>query len=83
MFDMRGPWGTVAAVYLLIGLTEGSLGHVLLDVMIKNPIYILTLSWGAMWIVRMIPASGDRTVAVKRDSHDSGPFGVAHPGESV
>jgi hypothetical protein len=65
MFDMRNPWGTVAAVSLLIGLTEGSMGQVLIDVMIKNTIYILALSWGANWIVRMIPATGDRYVTTK------------------
>jgi hypothetical protein len=83
MFDMRGPWGTVAAVYLLIELTEGSVGHVLLDVMIKDPIFILALSWGTMWIVRMLPVTGDRTVAVRRDSLDSGHFAAGHPGESL
>jgi len=27
--------------------------------MIKDPLYILCLSWGSAWIVRMIPATGD------------------------
>jgi hypothetical protein len=67
IFDMRRPWGTVAAVSLLAGLTEGSMGHVVLDVMIKDPIYLLALSWGAGWIVRMIPAAGDRVTKMPRD----------------
>lgn len=66
MFDMRKPWGTVAAVLLLLGFTEGSMGHVFLDVTIKDPIYLLVLSWSASWIVRMIPALGDRAVTTRR-----------------
>jgi hypothetical protein len=65
MFDTRKPWGTLAMVTLLIGLTEGSIGHMLISLVIKAPVYILALSWVSMWIVRMIPASGDRHVAAK------------------
>jgi len=59
IFDMSKPWGTVAAVYLLIRFTEGSMGTIILGSMIKDPLYILCLSWGSAWIVRMIPATGD------------------------
>jgi hypothetical protein len=65
MFDMRKPWGTVATVYLLIGLTEGSMGQIMVNGIIKNPLYVLVLSWGAAWIVRMIPATGDRLVTTR------------------
>lgn len=83
MFDMRRPWGTAAAVYMLVGLTEGSMGYVTIDLMIKDPIYILGLSWASMWIVRMIPATGDRVVAVRQDSLDSEAYGVRPAEESV
>jgi hypothetical protein len=33
--------------------------------MIKDPLYVLVLSWGADWIVRMIPTTGDRYVTTK------------------
>jgi hypothetical protein len=62
---MRKPWGTVAMVYLLLGLTEGSMGQFMVNSMIKDPLYVLVLSWGANWIVRMIPATGDRYVTTK------------------
>ncbi len=76
MFDMRKPWGTVATVYLLIGLTEGSMGQIMVNGIIKDPLYVLVLSWVAAWIVRMIPAAGDRYVTVRRDLVDSGPLEV-------
>ena len=76
MFDMRKPWGTVATVYLLLGLTEGSMGQILVNSMIKDSLYVLVLSWVAAWIVRMIPATGDRYVTVRRDLVDSGPLEV-------
>jgi hypothetical protein len=65
MFDMQKPWGTVATLYLLLGLTEGSMGQFMVNGMIKDPLYVLVLSWGADWIVRMIPATGDRYVTTK------------------
>jgi hypothetical protein len=65
MFDMRKPWGTVATVYLLLGLTEGSMGQFIVSSLVKDPLYVLGLSWGAAWIVRMIPATGDRFVTTR------------------
>ncbi|HVT96421.1 MAG TPA: hypothetical protein VHE33_02875, partial [Acidobacteriaceae bacterium] len=62
MFDLRRPWGTAAAVYVLIGLTEGTLGHLLFEVAIKTPLYLLALSWVTNQIVLAIPSTGDRVV---------------------
>lgn len=66
IFDMRRPWGTVATALLLFGLTEGSMGSSLTESMIKNPAYVLILSWGATWIIKMIPVVGDRTVLTRK-----------------
>lgn len=76
MFDMQKPWGTVATLYLLLGLTEGSMGQIMVNGIIKDPLYVLVLSWVAAWIVRMIPTTGDRYVTVRRDLWDSGPLEV-------
>jgi hypothetical protein len=81
MFDVSRAWGTVATLSLGFGIAGGSMGVNITGTLIKSPFYILAISWGAMLIVRMIPTTGDRTVAVRRDSLDSGPFGVGHPGE--
>jgi hypothetical protein len=65
MFDMQRPWGTVATALFLFSLTEGSMGHSLTEVMVKEPAYILILSWGMTWIIKMIPVIGDRAVVTR------------------
>jgi hypothetical protein len=65
IFDGRKPWGTVATLSLIFGLAGGSMGQTVLDVGFKDPLYILVLSWVADWIVRTIPATGDRLVTTK------------------
>jgi hypothetical protein len=52
------------------------MGQILVNSMIKDSLYVLVLSWVAAWIVRMIPATGDRYVTVRRDLVDSGPLEV-------
>jgi hypothetical protein len=66
MFDIRKPWGTVATVLLGFGIAGGSMGGTITETLIKTPLYILILSSCAVWVVRMIPASGDRIVVIKR-----------------
>jgi len=66
IFDMRRPWGTVATALLLFGLTEGSMGNSVTESLIKSPAYVLILSWGATWIIKMIPVVGDRTVLTRK-----------------
>jgi len=78
IFDMRTAWGTVAAVYLLQSLTEGSMGHIILEVLIKDPVYLLALSWIAVWLVRMIPATGDRTTMRKGPGRSDRAFTPSH-----
>jgi hypothetical protein len=63
MFDMRRPWGTVAVV--MFALTEGGMGDILGNA-IKNPIYILIISWSAAWLITMIPSVGDRSATLTR-----------------
>ncbi|HEX4311212.1 MAG TPA: hypothetical protein VHZ25_14360 [Acidobacteriaceae bacterium] len=71
MFEIQRPWGTVAAVLLFLQLMEGSMGHDITEVLIKNPLYIVILSWCAAWIVRLIPVTGDRAVKVRNSSRRS------------
>jgi len=52
------------ALFLLQG-TEGSMGHSILDMMIKDPAYVIIISWCVMWVVRMIPDTGDRAVRLR------------------
>ncbi len=66
MFDMSRPWGTVATVSLLGGISGGSMGIEVTGAMIKGPISILIISWCAAWCVKMIPATGDRAVRSKK-----------------
>ena len=66
MFDASRPWGTVATVLLGFGIAAGSMGGNIAETLIKNPIYILVLSAGAAWVIRMIPATGDRGFAVQK-----------------
>jgi hypothetical protein len=61
-FDISRPWGSVAAVQLIFTMVAGSMGDNIIGVLIKTPVYIVGLSWGVMWLVRMIPATGDRAV---------------------
>ncbi|MGA7521774.1 MAG: hypothetical protein WBW84_04795 [Acidobacteriaceae bacterium] len=61
IFDMRRPWGTVAAVLLLISFTEGSMGDQIVTTMIRQPIYLVVISLGAGWMFRTISAGGDRS----------------------
>jgi hypothetical protein len=63
MFDMRRPWGTVAVA--MFALTEGTMGDILGNT-IKNPVYILILSWSAAWFITMIPSIGDRSVRLRQ-----------------
>jgi hypothetical protein len=65
IFDMRRPWGTVATALLLFSFTEGSMGHSLTETLIKDPVYILVMSWGATWIIKMIPVVGDHAVVTR------------------
>lgn len=71
MFDMSRPWGTVATVSLLFGLVGGSMGELIVGTMIREPIYILVISWGAAWCLRMIPMSGDRPSGLYRSNASS------------
>jgi hypothetical protein len=41
------------------------MGHSLTEVMVKEPAYILILSWGMTWIIKMIPVIGDRAVVTR------------------
>ncbi|MGC2301504.1 MAG: hypothetical protein WA476_22040 [Acidobacteriaceae bacterium] len=66
MFDFRRPWGTVAMATLLGGLSGGGMGLKLVDLMIKEPIYLLVISWCTAWCVRMIPATGDRATGLRQ-----------------
>jgi hypothetical protein len=75
IFDIRRPWGTVATLMLGFGIAAGSMGNTITDVLIKNPIYILVISWCATWIVKMIPVMGDR--AVRSRKWDSRPVSSA------
>jgi hypothetical protein len=65
MFDITRPWGTVAVVLLILGISEGSMGADVVVSMIKNPLYVIIISWCAMWVVRIIPAMGDRAVRLR------------------
>ncbi len=76
MFDISKPWGTVATVTLLLSLTEGSMGGVLLGTMIKDPMILLALSWGAAGVVRLIPTAGERAVAIRSLAKGSAVMGV-------
>jgi hypothetical protein len=69
MFKMQTPWGTVATALLLFSLTEGSMGQKLTVSLIKDPAYVLILSWCAAWAVKLIPVTGDRAVTVRKDGH--------------
>jgi hypothetical protein len=85
MFDLTRPWGTVAAVTLLGGISGGSMGLELTDTMIKQPIYFLVVSWVATWCVRMIPTDGDREAGLRRGNGLSMPAGgvAGHPSRAT
>jgi hypothetical protein len=55
----------VATALLLFSFTEGSMGHSLTETLIKDPVYILVMSWGATWIIKMIPVVGDHAVVTR------------------
>jgi hypothetical protein len=65
IFDITRPWGTVAAMMLVLGW-GGPMGGQISETMIKNPAYILIISWCAAWGIRMIPKTGDRRLAWKK-----------------
>jgi len=69
IFDVRQPWGTVGTVLLFFSLTEGSMGGIIFDVIVRQPIYILVLSWCANWLIGIMPVSGDRAIAVKQSTY--------------
>jgi len=71
IFDVRQPWGTVGTVLLFFSLTEGSMGGIIFDVIVRQPIYILVLSWCANWLIGIMPVSGDRAIAVKQSTYGS------------
>ena len=54
IFDISRPWGTVATVVLALSW-GGPMGGQISEAMIKNPAYILIISWFAAWAIRMIP----------------------------
>ncbi len=57
MFDISRPWGTTATVVLM---SIGSVGSIIADTLIKEPIYLILISWLAGAIIGIIPWRGDR-----------------------
>ncbi len=79
MFDLSRPWGTVATVSLLGGISGGSMGIQLTGTMIKGPISILIISWCTAWFVRMIPTGGDRSKVKGIDGFSVPARGIVKP----
>jgi hypothetical protein len=79
MFDMSRPWGTVATVALLGGISGGSMGIEVTGAMIKGPISILIISWCAAWCVKMIPTAGDRSKVKGIDGFSVPARGIVKP----
>jgi hypothetical protein len=68
VFDMRRPWGTVGAALFLFEFTEGAMGYRISD--LKEPVYIVIISICMAWLVKMIPATGDRVVSLRLGGKD-------------
>ncbi len=66
IFDISRPWGTVATVVLALSW-GGPMGGQISEAMIKNPAYILIISWFAAWAIRMIPKTGDRKIGLRKN----------------
>jgi hypothetical protein len=58
MFDIRRPWGIVAAGGLCVGFAQVSLGG-LIGTLFRTPAAILLLSYAVGIVIRMIPVKGD------------------------
>jgi len=65
---MRRPWGTVGAALFLFEFTEGAMGYRISD--LKEPVYIVIISICMAWLVKMIPATGDRVVSLRLGGKD-------------
>jgi hypothetical protein len=85
MFDLRRPWGTVGVASFMGALAGGTIGLKLVDTLIKEPIYILIISWVAAWCARMIPAAGDRAGGARKYYGSPAEAGVVdgQPSESA
>jgi hypothetical protein len=72
MFDIRQPWGTVAAGIFLGKFPEGTAGGEII-LMIRFPILILLLSYLMAGVMRMIPMRGDHAApALRADTSSEG-----------
>jgi hypothetical protein len=68
MFDIRRPWGIVAAGGFCFGFRETDMGK-LLELVLRVPIAILLLSYIVGGIVRMIPVKGDEEIALLHEEN--------------
>lgn len=60
IFDMSRPWGTVTAIGFFLTFIAGTMGGMIMGVMIKTPIYMILISWFVGGVSRVLPAAGDR-----------------------
>jgi hypothetical protein len=63
MFDIRKPWGIVAAVGFFFQFSETSMSG-LIALAVRAPLAILALSYVVGIVVRMIPVKGDEWFAL-------------------
>jgi len=64
MFDMRQPWGIVAAGAFCFQFSQANLGT-LMGLAVRAPLAILLMSYFIGVIVRMIPVQGDEMLSVE------------------
>ena len=69
MFDMRQPWGIVAAGAFCFQFSQVNLGA-LLGLAVRAPLAILLMSYVIGMIVRMIPVQGDEMLLVDHAGAD-------------
>ena len=69
MFDIRRPWGIVAAGGFCFVFREADLGK-LLGLILRAPIGILLLSYVVGGIVRMIPIKGDEEFTLLQEENE-------------
>jgi hypothetical protein len=69
IFDIKKPWGIVAAGSFCFGFRETDMGK-LLELVLRAPIAILLLSYVIGGIVRMIPVKGDEEIALFHEEID-------------